>query len=308
LFHVLIVLAFGALGMYFGCFVAPQYFSHFFADWTEYLFQAAYFLYLELAVIGFTFFVISIYGAIEAYKSLANPHDDAPVVNSLSAFVAEGWILSIGLLLQGVLLFDVVSNDNSSNMAFTVVVSLVFAIILLIATNIPMVKLYDGRDQNQLLVHLLRGVGVFAVAMAVETGLSLILTLLETYSGKAAVSYFLGIMVISNAIVAVLSFLAAKKIKDGNAKIAGYLASGMTFAYAAGFIVYGALDMVYYESTVHFNHTGAGFNDQASNVSNFGYGFPIMCIVIGAVLLAASAYLIWYSAADHHKPAAPHKA
>lgn len=299
LFHSLIVLGFGALGVYFAFFVVPQYFSSHYSDWTETLVTAPYFLYLEFAVLGLAFFGISIYGAIQGYFALARPRDDEPVVKSLTAFIVEGWILSIAFLLHGVLLFDLLANGE--NFAFTVIMALIFAIIFLIATNIPMVKLYEGRDQTLLLRAILLGFGLVTALIALLSFSSLAAMLAETsFAKKAALSQFLGTLIVQNAVASGLSFGAAFLLKGGKKKTAGYLASGAVFALAAGLIVFGSLDMLYYDKSVHMNLVNAHIADPAQN--GFGYGFPIMAIVIGAVLLVATAYLIWYSSVEHKKP------
>lgn len=291
LFHTIIFLAFGALGMYFGAFVVPQFFTSGVMEWRESLFDAPYFLYLEFAVIGFTYFVLSGYGAYQAWLGLSHPNDDAPVVKSLTVFIVEGWIISLALLLHGVLLFDVTANGT--NMAFAVVMALIFAILMLIATNIPMVKLYDAKDQKQLIGFLLMGAVVFTGFMIIEVGLGLVLTINETYSAKMPTVYMLLTLLCQNVIAFVLSLLAAIAIKKGKSSLAGYLTSGASFGLGAGLVIYGALDMVYYDKPVHFNLIGSPIQGFVTEQTKFGYGFPIMCIVVGAAMLAAACYLIW---------------
>lgn len=289
LFHAIITLAFGALGLYFGAFVVPQFFTASYMQWRDSLFDAPYFLYLEFAVIGFTFMVLSAYGTYEAWLGLSHPNDDVPVVKSLTVFVVEGWIISLALLLHGVLLFDVTANGT--NMAFAVVMALIFAILMLIATNIPMVKLYDGKDQKQLLFFLLVGATIFTGFMAIEVGIGLLLMLRETFSAKMPSLYMLLTMVVQNLIAFVFFLLSALFVKKGKTSLAGYLASGSAFALGAGLVVYGALDMTFYDKPVHFNLVDTPIHGAAQN--NFGYGFPVMAIVVGAVVIAGACYLIW---------------
>jgi len=289
IFHALIFLSFGALGLYFGAFVVPQFFTAGFFEWRESLFDAPYFLYLEFAVIGFTFFLLSGYGVYQAWCSLSKPNDDATVVKSLTVFIVEGWIFSLALLLHGILLFDVTANGT--NMAFAVVMALIFAILMLIATNIPMVKLYDGKDSKQLVSYLLIGASIFTGFMFLETALGLLLTIPETYSAKTPTIHLLLTMAISNVLACALTGAAACFVKKGQNPLASLLASGASFALGAGLIVYGSLDMVYYDKPVHFNFVNTPIQDTAQN--GFGYGFPVMAIVVGTALLAAAGYLIW---------------
>ncbi len=297
LFHAIITMAFGALGLYFGAFVVPQFFTAGYMTWRDSLFDAPYFLYLEFAVIGFTFMLLSGYGTYQAWLGLSRPNDDAPVVKSLTVFVTEGWIISLALLLHGILLFDVTANGT--NMAFAVVISLIFAILMLIATNIPMVKLYDGKDQKQLLFFLLLGAAIFTGLMVLEVGVGLLLMLKETFSAKMPALYMLLTMVLQNGIAFVFFLLSALLVKKGRTSLAGYLASGSAFALGAGLVVYGALDMVFYDKPVHFNLVDTPIHGAAQN--GFGYGFPVMAIVVGTVVLAGACYLLWASSREGKK-------
>lgn len=289
LFHALIALLFGALALYFGIFVVPEFFTSGLMKWRESLFDAPYFLYLEFAVIGFTFMLLSGYGCYQGWLGLSKPNDDAPVIKSLTIFVVEGWILSLALLLHGVLLFDVTANGT--NMAFAVIIAIIFAILMLIATNIPMVKLYDGKDQKQLLFFLLLGATIFTGFMVLEVGAGLLLMLPETFSAKMPSLYMLLTMVCQNAVAFVCFLLSALSVKKGKLGATGYLAAGGTFGLALGLLVYGSLDMVFYDKPVHFNLLDSPIHGAAQNA--FGYGFPVMCIVVGAVLLGAAIFLIW---------------
>ncbi len=288
IFHTLIFLAFGALGLYFGAFVVPQFCTAGYIEWRQSLFDAPYFLYLEFAVIGFTFFVLSGYGVYQAWCGLSKPNDDEPVVKSLTVFIVEGWIFSLALLLHGILLFDVTANGT--NMAFAVVMALIFAILMLIATNIPMVKLYDGKDSKQLVSYLLVGASIFTGFMFLETALGLFLTIPQTYAAKLPTVYLLLTIAIPNVLACALTGVAACFAKKGKNPLASSLTAGASFALGAGLIIYGALDMVYYDKPVHFNFVGTPFKNHPSN---FGYGFPVMAIVVGTALLAAAGYLIW---------------
>lgn len=288
LFHSIITLSCLALGLYFGGFVVPLFFTLNFDAWRSNLFDAPYFMYLEFAVIGFTFAILSGLGTVKAYKAVMNPKDDKEVVQSLTLFIVEGWILSLALLLQGMLLFDM--RSSNSNPAFTIIMSLIFAILLLIATNIPMVKLYDGKDQNQLLSYLLTGASLFTGLMFVFVGLSLSL-MATNFAHYISSLAMLLILFFQNVIAFVFFFVSRFLLAKGKSKLSGSLAASGILTLGVGLITYGAFDMVYSDKPVHFYLLGTPV--QPTTSSEFGYGFPVMAIVIGAFVLVAASYIFW---------------
>ena len=140
-FHAIIAAAMGLMGIWFGIFVVPeflgsnpqQFYGNFGFDR-----NGAFFLWYELAVVGLSLFVISLLGLIDGIKSILDSRNDEPVV------------AAVFFALQGMLLWDLTANG--SNVAFVIVMALLIAIVLLIATNIPMVRLYDQRDQMPLAI------------------------------------------------------------------------------------------------------------------------------------------------------------
>ena len=192
IFHGIIALAFGCLGFYLGFFVVPEYFNAGANIFVDSLFRASYLLYFELAAVGLTLFLISTYGFAKALLSL-NSSSDEKLVQSFSAFIADGWVASIFFLLQAVLLFDLTSNTtgtSNGSVAFVVVAALIVAIILLIATNIPMVKLFDGKDSSILVTRLAWGFGTTLIVMGLlalcEGDLDFGKAVFEEYLGRDA--------------------------------------------------------------------------------------------------------------------------
>jgi hypothetical protein len=288
LFHAIIIAAFGSLGMFFGVFVVPEYFStynHYFVS-----IDGDYFLFLELAVLGLVLLTLSIFGLINAIKGIIKPSDDEPVVKSLTFFVAEGWVVSAFFILQGVLLFDVVSFGDSKNLAFVIIMALLFAIMLLIATNIPMVRLYDGRDQTPLLETLSLSAGIVGLFLGLEVFSNLIFNWLRgenSFSAYHEVNLLLGIIVGVSLVIAVLAVLASVVIKKKGAKgliIGGFLNSASVFILGGGLLSYALTDMlVDTDKTlrIHFNIKDRSWG---------GYGFDVMAMIIGALAILGSVY------------------
>ena len=294
--HLLIVLAFGALGLYFGAFVVPEYFGTDPKYFAEFLFDGAYLLYLELAVVGLSFAVISGYGLFYSVKGLMNPRDDAPVVKALTTLIVEGWAAAIFFLLQAVLFFDLTGNNGAdSNLVFVIVMSLLIAIIFLIATNIPMVKLYDGKDQKPLLHGFIGGAMVFTCAIALETGLSLIVNAANTSVNvwkQSEINLLLLTITLSNLVAFVLLLLSwLNNFKKGN-KLPGFMAGGAVIAVGIGLIVYGVLTIVWRDNGIHLNYALEEGKTYIFGGAHWGYGFPIMNLVVGAVTSVLGGYIM----------------
>ena len=294
--HLLIVLAFGALGLYFGAFVVPEYFGTDPTYFTKSLFSGAYLLYLELAVVGLSFAVISGYGLFYSVKGLMNPRDDAPVVKALTTLIVEGWAAAIFFLLQAVLFFDLTGNNGAdSNLVFVIVMSLLIAIIFLIATNIPMVKLYDGKDQKPLLHGFIGGAMVFTCAIALEAGLSLIVNAANTSVNvwkQSEINLLLLTITLSNLVAFVLLLLSwLNNFKKGN-KLPGFMAGGAVIAVGIGLIIYGVLTIVWRDNGIHLNYALEEGKTYIFGGAHWGYGFPIMNLVVGAVTSVLGGYIM----------------
>ncbi len=305
--HALIFLAFGFMGIWFGFFVVPQYLGSTPAYWytidgTSLGFNTngAFFLWFELAVIGLGFMVISAIGFYHALKSLKDVHDDEPAVRSFIALINEGWIAAVFFLLQASLLWDLTANGN---IAFVIIMAIIIAIILLIATNIPMVKIFDQRDQKPLLRAFIGSAAIILIITAIEGALGLVGA--STWANqKVQVSQLLIVIIASSFIAALFAFFGwlvmGKNNTEKGTKVATYLAAGALVFVAAGLMVYGIMDICYQyapgSSTVVLNvHL---YNKDLS----FDLGFGIMSIVLGSLSLIGSLVLAYF--ANHEAPKA----
>ncbi len=306
--HALIFAAFGVMGIWFGFFVVPQYLG----GQPDYWYRDSglafdnngpFFLWFELAVIGLVFMIISAIGFIHALKSLKDIHDDEPAVKSFVALICEGWLAAIFFVLQAALLWDLTANGN---IAFVVVMALVIAIVLLIATNIPMVKIFDQRDQKPLLRAFMGAAALSMIVIALEGALGLIGA--ATWANqKVQVSYLLIVLIASSAIAAILAFfgwlIMGKNNSEKGTKVATYLTALALLVVGAGLMVYGIMDICYQYApgsstvplTVHL------YNKDMS----FDLGFGIMGIVLGSLVLIGALVVAYF--ANHELPKAAKK-
>ena len=231
-FHAIIVAAMGLMGIWFGIFVVPeflgsnpqQFYGNFGFDR-----NGAFFLWYELAVVGLSLFVISLLGLIDGIKSILDSRNDEPVVRSFNAFICDGWVAAIFFALQGMLLWDLTANG--SNVAFVIVMALLIAIVLLIATNIPMVRLYDQRDQMPLLVDFM-GTGALVTGVMGVEALVAMLGASTWANQRGEVTNLLAVIVVASFIAFAL-LLVAWLLSRNSKKNSKKVANGLTQFWAA---------------------------------------------------------------------------
>lgn len=290
--HLLLVLLFGFLGIYFGCLVTPFFFVAA-VDPIVPVIEGAYLLYLELSVLGWSLAILSAVGLWNAVKALKNPRDDEPVVKSFTLLISEGWIASLFFLLQACLFFDLTGrNSAADNRVFVIIASLLITIGLLIATNIPMVKLYDGKDQKPLVRSFVGAGLVVTGATFVESAVTLVGLLSNqtmTPSLREKFMWLLVAIVVPSFIAALLLCLGYFVFFKKNAKLASLLAGFAFVAIALGLVAFGVLNIVWYESNVALNAIG---KDSAFAFKPYGYGFAVMNFVVAAFTCALSVILM----------------
>jgi MFS family permease len=300
IFHFIIFAAFGALGIYFGFFVTPLYFSKIAGQYTE--LTGPYNLHLGLSLIGLSLFAISLYGFIEAIFGLLHAEDDAPVVKSFIAFIVDGYVAAAFFLLIALVYFDAVPGV-SKNLAFVIVMSLLLAILLLIATNIPMVRLFDGKDQKPLLTGFAYGGAVVGLVLALEFFLSLIGSWSAgVYSYSTQINRILGISAILALIAGGLSLASAILIhrlgekKPGVLNLASYLASGSVFSTGALLFIAGMVELI------NKDEPGMHFQKLGSNGAVTGdTAYAIMSIVVGAIVVGVAVFMVISTFQESHK-------
>ena len=296
IFHGIIALAFGCLGFYFGFFVVPEYFNAGANIFVNSLFRASYLLYFELAAVGLTLFLISTYGFVKALLSL-NSSSDEKLVQSFSAFIADGWVASIFFVLQAVLLFDLTSNTtgtSNGSVAFVVVAALIVAIILLIATNIPMVKLFDGKDSSVLVTRLAWGAATGLLVMAVEALITLPGLYLSTdMAYDADISLQLWTLIVATAIPGImLAVLGFKVRKDGFAKAAKFSNAAIT---VTGGLLGLAMLMIGCFELVGLGDKDSFYTILTIDYKPVGYGYPVMLVILGSLLIIGTVAFVGYS-------------
>jgi len=284
--HGLVFVLFASLALYFGAFVAPVYFL----DQSRWGSVLPYNLVLELAVIGTALATMSGFGLFYSYKSLVNAGDDKPVVAAFTCFIVEGYIGAIFCLLNAAIYSDL---TTTSSIPFIVILGIILAIALLIAANIPMVKLFDGKDSTMLFF----GMSIGAAVSTGSIGFFSLLSLLVSF-GKGIDSWLyekrliLLIYVIANLIAAGLAIAGAVIVKKNSAgqkssNIAALLDCVGISVFGLGLVLIGTADLVYKDGLVHFESAKFAFTGMAYPLCSIIFG---SLIVIGGLIAAGITY------------------
>jgi multisubunit Na+/H+ antiporter MnhF subunit len=283
LFHLVLVLAFGVLGVYFGVFVVPFLFStgvrmNFINDTIN---GFAPTLDIALAVLGLSIFIISLYGLIQAIKGLLNPNDDKVMVKSLTAFIGDGYVASAFFAALAFLYFDTIANGK---MAFAIVMCVLLMIIFLIATNIPMYRLYEGKETTEQLVGLSLtaavGLGLIAILNLAALISCLIAMNQQAFTGDVnfaaqlasttvANLFACGLMAASGAVIGKKGAADKKAVSLG-----GYFTSGAFFFFGASLLSAGSMDVIWHDKAYHLDSYNYAFT---------GWGYGVMNIVVGSL-------------------------
>lgn len=276
-FQILIFVLFGAFGCYYGFFAVPAYLTA--NPNLDGIVSGgyAYNLFLELAVIGLSEMTIAIYGIVQGIKGILDVKNDEPVVKGFTTFIVQGYLAAAFFFLNAFVFFDLVKGTN---LTFIIIMAVLLTIVLMIATNIPMVRLYDNRDQKPLLASLAGGFAVVGAWIFVLTGMTMIGSFTQIFAFADMIRSFLLLGIGGGLVMAVLlgfaGYLLSKGKKDNSSKVAGYLSSGALGVAGAIFLVNGIFDLVWRDYACHLNF--------ANKAAGSDYAYPIMSIVLGALL------------------------
>ncbi|MCR5079381.1 MAG: hypothetical protein K6B65_05675 [Bacilli bacterium] len=196
---------------------------------------------------------ISCIGLIRSIKALMNGKDDELVRRSFDCYFSLGYVLAAVLFLNATWLIRLTTaNFGDVSMGFVIAVYIIALILVLVGTNIPLVKIYEDDQEGKsmarvlLLASLSIGVGVAVsflyagiVTLALGAGISGQSTLLLKY-------FTLAIAPALGGIVAALGMFLSKKGNDKGSSIALYSSLGI---YGLGIMYCGLLSVLFNNTT-----------------------------------------------------------
>ena len=152
--YLVLFAGFAALAIYFGFLVSPYLWV---GSAPIDLPEISTALSVMLGALGLAGAFISVYGLVNSVLAIVKNNDDH-VIKSFAGYIAIGYVVCISLLLNAVWLYRLTStNIGYSEIAFVIVVYVIALIIALIATNVPLVKLFGEDEQTNRTMKVLVG-------------------------------------------------------------------------------------------------------------------------------------------------------
>lgn len=300
----LLTLGFGTLAVYFGFMVAPFV-------WTGKgapvkIPDLSLALVLLLGCYGLAAGCASLIGLFNSIRSFLKGNDDKLVRKSFNSYFAVGYITATAILLNAVWLYRLTTtNLKYDGIAFIIVVYLIAFILAMVATNVPLVKLYGDEDNASSSLSVL-------LLSSFCTGLGIALPFLaclifagangSTNAGyRVMVWKFLTYALIPclGALIALAGLLLHKKAeKGGNAKKAPAVllysslgVYGLAIIAAGVFaVVYRATDDKY--SLMNAKGVGSWANWLDTSITSF---------ILGSLIIIAAAVLVTLTLAPMKK-------
>ena len=286
---------FGFLGIYFGFFVSPFLWitPGSVVDLPE---TGAVALFEMIAAFGLAEFLMSLVGLVTSVKSLLKGNDDNLVMQSFLCYIGIGYILAALVFLNGIWLYRLTStNFGFNNLGFVIVAYLIVFILLMVATNVPLVKLLGEEEDGNKTMKLLSGaLGVANCGLALAFFGPFIRNLAYgdfTNSGiinaKYALYFFIPLAASALAIFAYLGYKKAAE-KGETKKLNGFLFEGAIAVDGIAMIIAGALDYAFRKKNVSLLASVAGKTAQNGN----SLEFVILSCIWGGLIVAGAIALV----------------
>ena len=294
----LLGVGFGWLGVYFGLLVSPSL-------WLQNLPfglkvpDMSLALTTLLGAAGLAGLIICVIGFVKSIFSLLRK-DDEIVRQCFGCYISIGYLVAVFFLLNAVWLYRLITtNLGFEDIGFAIVVYVILVIVALIASSVPLVKMFgEGEGTNRVMLIISRVlVSVnFAVALIFFLAWINILTHREIVSHADIISTKFGLY-------ALLPFLATLV---GGLAVFGYMraekagqyrkTNGIIFETAlcidgAGIIVAGVLNYIYKDGP--YALMAASVKSELS--SSIADEFSICSYIVGGLIVVLALVLIWFT-------------
>lgn len=320
----LLTLIFGAAGIYFGFFVCPDFFAvaHFTNQFSGVgIQQAGYFSEFSfvfpaaIAVLGLAVGAASVIGLVLSVKSMLDERNDELVVKSFLQYVAVAYIVAIFFVANALVFYNVYGKGVT---AWWIVICIIVAIAALIGGNVPMMKLLEDKDQNNLTAIIFNVMGVVGCAVCAV----LVLPAVAALTSQSVVYNLplkLGTAAVTALIVAVLGLASGAMVKKGIKN--GTSVSGATIIGAVGLLFVGLFftGAGTYNALYNSNHNSYDkiWKNNWDLVLTKGTGisgnnkiptdFVVMSYIAGIALIAIAVAFIVYTVIGKKKASATTK-
>lgn len=295
----ILAVAFGVLGVYVGIFVTPFIWNHMNDLFGNVHDNIGWGLAAMLGVFGLTGMLISLLGLVNSVRSLLKGNDDGLVRKSFSCYIAVGYTITLFALFNAVWLYRLTSsNIGYDDIGFVIVVFALLAIISLVVSNIPLIRLYGETEELNKIMRVITGPIVAATVSAfLVYGISFLVLngAASAYEREAGLMEFGfgAIFMLVAALLSCLAFLgygkADKKgiIRKGN----GVLFEGSLFVIGAAIVFAGVWE---YLNQTNKNKNFSSLVAKTTPSTNANYmDFSVMAWIFGGLLVVLALFLCY---------------
>ncbi len=289
----LLAVGFGFLGIYYGCLVAPFIPADLgpIADLPE----ISVGLGMSLGGLGLAGMCMSLIGLAKSIRSFLKPNDNALALGALSSYVGLGFVIVLWLFLNAAWLYRLTTtNFGYSDFGWILGLFLVLSVAILIAINVPFVKLH-GDDQTPSAT-----MDIFSsVMLSVDFAIALPMLVCYIASSKASgisdkpelltklLTYFL-------ITVAALLLAGAAKFGYGRAEKKGTVSKVNALLFEGGLCLNGAFMIVcgVFAQIYEKLHISLLAQPYISHYAHY-VDFAVMSYIIGGVIVLVSLGLLY---------------
>ena len=283
---------FGFLAVYFTFLIAP-FVTKIPNAIIEMDYDIAFGLYAMLGSLGIAGTFVSLLGLFRSIKAIRK-EDDESTRRCFDGLFSLGYVVAMALFANaGWLILLTTKNFGNVSIGFVVAVYVIALILVLVGTNIPLVKVYEDDDE---------GVGMARILLTASLAVGLAVGVTMLYSGfvnlignsgssnKASVyilKFFL--LAIAPVLGCVLAAIGLRAHKKGNGKAGSLCLYSSLGLYGLGMLAAGALLSVT-DNVKSWNNTGSLMENKfaaESVVTN-----SVLSYVFGGLVLVAAIVLI----------------
>lgn len=289
---------FGYLGVYFGILVGPNL-------WLENLPfgmkvpEMSLALVMLLGALGLAGLLLSVLGLVKSILSLVR-RDDERVRQAFGCYIGIGYLIAVFFLLNAVWLYRLLTTNIGFNeIGFAIVIYVILMIVALVASSIPLVKMFgEGEGTNRVMGILTRSVIAASLAVAVP----FFIAFLRIASNQELVSHP-DIMMTKFGLYALVPFVAAvigcvalfgygRAEKAGTyKKLNGLLFESALLVLGAAIIVAGVLNYVYKDGP--YSLIASVVKSQVS--SDIYTEFTVCSSIVGGLIAILSLVLMYFT-------------
>lgn len=294
----LLGVAFGWLGVYFGLLVSPSL-------WLQNLPfglkvpDMSLVLTVLLGVAGLAGLIISVIGVVKSAISLVRK-DDEIVRQCFGCYISIGYLVAVFFLLNAVWLYRLVTtNLGFDDLGFAIVVYVILMIVALIASSIPLVKMFgEGEGTNRVMLILSRTLVSANISVALVFFLAWINILsnrdivshadiMSTKFGVYALIPFIAALV---GCVAVLGYRRAEKAGQYR-KINGIIFESTLCVDGIAIIMAGVLNYIYRDGpyALMASSVKSELTDAIANE------FSVCSYIVGGLIVVLALVLVWFT-------------